>query len=218
MNLHHERIAGARQGIKLGLNTQHEEAAAFLGAKKGVLILDMRDARTGEQLVYWERENIITLDAGILAARLFRNSLDPSASQNNGLTMLAVGTGATGNLLSPDAPQNTQRRLNNEISRKAFEVAQYRNASGVAVAFPTNIVDFTTVFGEAEAVGPLNEMGLMSTASANPGTLNPINNGPSNYDATIDVTGKDIMVNYLTFSVVTKPSTATLAITWRLTF
>ncbi len=218
MSFHHERIAGARQGIKLGLSTQHDEAAAFLGAKKGVLIFDMRDARTGEQIAYWEKENIITKDAGILAARLFRNSLDPSAAQNNGLTMLAVGTGATGNLLSPDAPQNTQRRLNNEIARKAFASAQYRNASGVAVAFPTNIVDFTTVYGEAEAVGPLNEMGLVSTASQNPATLNPIANGPTGYDATIDVTGKDIMVNYLTFSVVTKPATATLAITWRLTF
>lgn len=201
------------------MGLRYEEAAlALLGAKKGVLIFDMRDARTGEQLAFWEKENIITRDAGILAARLFRNSLDPSSAQNNGLTMLAVGTGATGNLLSPDAPQNTQRRLNNEIARKAFASAQYRNSNGVAVAFPTNIVDFTTVFGEAEAVGPLNEMGLLSTASLNPSTLNPIANGPSNYDPTIDVTGKDLMVNYLTFSVVTKPATATLAITWRLTF
>jgi len=219
MSFHHEKIQGPRQGVHLGLGIRHEEAAALmLGAKKGVLIFDMRDAKTGESLVYWEKENIITRDAGILAARLFRNSLDPSSAQNNGLTMLAVGTGATGNLLSPDAPQNTQRKLNNEIARKAFASAQYRNTSGVAVAFPTNIVDFTTVYGEAEAVGPLNEMGLMSTVSLNPGILNTISNGPSNYDATIDVTGKDLMVNYLTFSVISKPSTATLAITWRLSF
>lgn len=219
MSLHHEKIGGPRQGVHLGLGLHHEEATAMmLGAKSGTLILDMRDAKTGEQLAYFEKKNIITRDAGILAARLFRNSLDPSAAQNNGLTMLAVGTGATGNLLSPDAPQDTQRKLNNEIGRKAFSSAQYRNSNGVAVAYPTNIVDFTTVFGEAEAVGPLNEMGLMSTASQNPATTNPINNGPTGYDATIDVTGKDLMVNYLTFSVVTKPSTATLAITWRLTF
>jgi hypothetical protein len=206
----------ARTAMKVGLGITHE--ALMLGATRGDLIFDMRDTQSGETLVYWEKKNVITRDAGILAARLFRNSLDPSAAQNNGLVMLGVGTGATGNLLSPDAPQATQRKLNTEIARKAFSSAQYRNTSGVAVAFPTNIVDFTTVYGEAEAVGPLNEMGLMSTASVNPATLNPINNGPTGYDATIDVTGKDLMVNYLTFSVVTKPATATLAITWRLTF
>ena len=218
MSVHQEKISGPRQGVHLGMGIQHEELDRALGAKSGTLILDMRDAKTGEQLAYFEKKNIITLDAGILAARLFRNSLDPSAAQNNGLTMLAVGTGATGAILSPDAPQNTQRKLNTEIARKAFSSAQYRNASGVAVAYPTNIVDFTAVFSEAEAVGALNEMGLMSTASSNPATTNPINNGPTGYDATIDVTGKDIMVNYLTFSVVSKPATATLAITWRLTF
>lgn len=217
MSLHTEKVSGPRQGIKFGLGLQHEESL-MLGAKNGTLIFDMRDSQTGEMLTYWEKKNIITRDAGLLAARLFRNSLDPSAAQNNGLTMLGVGTGATGNLLSPDAPQNTQRKLNNGIARKTFSSSQYRNSSGVAVAYPTNIVDFTAIFGEAEAVGPLNEMGLMSTASMNPATTNPINNGPTGYDATIDVTGKDLMVNYLTFSVVTKPATATLAITWRLTF
>lgn len=217
MSLHHEKIKAPNQGIKLGLGLSHMETA-FLGGAEGVFIFDMRDAKTGEQLHYFEKKNIITKDAGILAARLFRNSLDPSAVQNNGLTMLAVGTGATGNLLSPDAPQSTQRKLNTEIARKTFSSVQFRNASGVAVAYPTNIVDFTTVYGEAEAVGPLNEMGLMSTASMNPATTNPINNGPVGYDATIDVTGKDLMANYLTFSVVSKPATATLAITWRLTF
>lgn len=218
MSVHHDKIGGPKQGIKMGLGVHYDEMEYMLGAKKGSIIFDLRDTVSGEQILYWEKPNIITRDAGILAARLFRNSLYPSAGQNNGLTMLAVGTGATGNLLSPDAPQATQRKLNNEIARKGFASAQCRNSSGAAVNFDTNIVDFTTVYGEAEAVGPLNEMGLVSTASLNPSTRNPINNGPSNYDATIDVSGKDLMVNYLTFSVVTKPATATLAITWRLTF
>lgn len=217
MGVHQEKVRGARQGVHLGLGLSYDEAL-MLGARSGTFIFDMRDAQTDESLVYFEKKNIITRDAGILAARLFRNSLDPSVVQSNGLTMLAVGTGATGSLLSPDAPQATQRKLNTEIARKTFAATPYRNTSGVAVAYPTNIVDYTTVFGEAEAVGPLNEMGLMSTVSLNPGTTNPINNGPVGYDATIDVTGKDLMVNYLTFSVVTKPATATLAITWRLTF
>lgn len=190
----------------------------FMQRATGEFLFEMRDAKTGRLLVGWRRFQTITLDAGILAARLFRNSLDPSRVQSNGLTMLGVGTGATGNLLSPDAPQTTQRKLNEEIGRKAFASTQYRNVDGIAVAYPTHIVDFTTTFGEGEAVGPLNEMGLMCTASLNPATKNPINNGPTNYDATIDVTGYDLMANYLTFSVVTKPSTAVLTITWRLTF
>jgi hypothetical protein len=185
---------------------------------KGKFIFDMKDAETGAQLVYWERDNVITLDAGILAATLFKDSQTPLPGVNNGLKMLGVGTGATGLVLSPDAPQPTQRRLNAEIERKPFSSTQYRDANGVAVAYRTHIVDFTTTFTESEAVGPLNEMGLMSTASSNPGEQNPIMNGPTDYDPTIDVDGYDIMVNYLTFSVISKPNTAILSITWRLTF
>jgi len=192
------------------------------GPKKGQLFIEMIDARTGEVLDERELDNIITLDAGILAARLFKDSETPTAGRNNGLIMLGVGTGAPGNLLSPDAPQREQRRLVVEIGRKAFSSTQFRNADGVAVAYPTNIVDFTTTFGEGEAVGPLNEMGLMNTYSLSPATRNPIDNGPGTptptYDPTIDVTGHDILANYLTFSVITKPSTAVLSITWRLTF
>jgi hypothetical protein len=216
MSLHQEKMSPAkRSAVSLGMSLSHNDG---LTAPEGLFIFDMRDAETGEQLVYWEKKNIITKDAGILAARLFKDSAEPHAGQNNGIRMLSVGTGATGNLLSPDAPMATQRRLNNEIERKSFATTQFRNADGVAVDYPTNIVDFTTTFGEAEAVGPLNEMGLLSTMSASPATKNHIENGPNDYDATIDVSEKDILVNYLTFSVVTKPATAVLSITWRLSF
>lgn len=211
--VHHDKMARTRQAVKMGLDIVHDETG-FFAPKKGTLILEMRDARTGEVLAHFEKDNLIVKDAGILMASLAKGD----AVNPNGMTMLAVGTGATGNLLSPDAPQPGQRRLNNEIARKAFSSKQYRNADGVAVSYRTNIVDFTATFGEAEAVGPLNEMGIMSTASANPATKNLINNGPTDYDPSIDVSGKDLLVNYLTFSVVTKPATAVLAITWRLTF
>jgi hypothetical protein len=217
MGMHQEHMRGIGEGVKLGMQITHPELWAPL-LKQGTVTFEMRDAATGKLLAYWEKDNRITLDAGILAARLFKNSLDPSPIQNNGLIMLGVGTGATGNILSPDAPQATQRKLNVEIARKAFASTQFRNAVGIAVSYPTHIVDFTTVFGEAEAVGPLNEMGLMCTASLNPLVSNPINNGPTNYDSTIDVTGKDILANYLPFSVVSKPPGAVLSITWRLTF
>lgn len=186
----------------------------LMGMAKGVFIFDMRDALTGEQLVYWERPQIITLDAGIMAARLFKDPAEPA----HGLNMLAVGTGATGALLSPNAPDNRQRKLNAEIGRKAFTSTAFRDSLGNAVAYPTNIVDFTTTFGEAEAVGPLNEMGLVSTISANAAILNPNPNTFPTRDTTVDLADYDVLINYLTYAVVSKPSTAVLTITWRLSF
>lgn len=183
-----------------------------MGSAKGEFFFKMTDARTGEVLTEWHRPQVIVLDAGLVAAAHFKGEM------SGGVKMLAIGTGATGNLLSPDAPQNTQRKLNNEITRKAFSSTTYRTAEGVAVSYRTNIVDFTTTFGESEAVGALNEMGLLVPYSLNPATTNPINNGPTNYDASIDTEGLDLLVNYLSFSVVSKASTAVLAITWRLTF
>jgi len=211
------KVGCPRSGMKLGMGILHREPVIMLPSK-GTFIFDMWDAETGEVLAYWRKDNIITLDAGILAASLFADSTVPNPSDNNGLKMLAVGTGATGNVLSPDAPQATQRALNNEIERKAFSSVVFRNTDGVAVSIRTNVVDFTTTFGEGEAVGPLNEMGLLSPASNNPSIRNPIPNGPTDYDPTIDVTGYDILANYLTFGVISKPSTAILSLTWRLTF
>lgn len=209
--LHSDRIKRAGgQLVEVGMNLKHNEHPMM--TPKGTFIFDMRDAKTGEQLAYFEKDNIITRDAGIAAAAHFKGDL------TGGLKMLAIGTGATGNLLSPDAPQATQRMLNNEIQRKAFSSTTYRTAEGVAVSYRTNIVDFTTTYSESEAVGALNEMGLIVPASINPETKNPIDNGPSGYDPSIDVSGMDLLVNYLTFSVISKPSTAVLAITWRLTF
>lgn len=210
MARHQERMQRTRQAVKMGLGLQFPEVG--LSPRKGTFIFDLRDAQTGEVLTYFEKDNIITRDAGLVAAAHFKGEM------SGGLKMLAVGTGATGNLLSPDAPQDTQRALNNEIARKAFSSSTYRTSEGVAVSYRTNIVDFTTTFGESEAVGALNEMGLLVPYSTNPATKNPIDNGPSNYDASIDTQGLDLLVNYLTFSVVSKPATAVLAITWRLTF
>lgn len=198
-------------GVKL--DAEYFYQAHLPALCKGRVIFDLRDAETGEVIEYWEKDNIVTRDAGILAAIRFSES-----GTRNPLNMLAVGTGATGALLSPDAPQNTQRALNTEIERKPFSNVQYRDSDGNAVAIPTNIVDYTTVYSEGEAVGPLNEMGLMSTISNNVAVRYPILNGPTGYDATIDVTSSDIIANYLTFSVVSKPSSAVLGITWRITF
>ena len=211
MSTFNDNFPKGSSAFKLGFGLSH---SANLTQPKGTFILTMTDSQTGEVLEHWVRDNVITHDAGILAARLFKNSAEP----NHGVNMLSVGTGATGALLSPDAPSADQRRLNNEIARKGFSSTTFRNQSGVAVAYPTNIVDFTTTFGEAEAVGPLNEMGLLCTISDNVTVKNPNPNAYPLRDTTLDITQYDVLVNYLTFSVVTKPSTAILTITWRLTF
>lgn len=184
-----------------------------LQTPRGDFILEMRDSESGEVLHAFEKKNIITRDAGILASYMF--STRESA---RGLYMLSIGTGANGDLLNPIAPTNVQRRLNNEISRKAFSSIVYRDSTGAISDVPTNIVDYTTTFTEAEAVGPLNEMGVISPISLNAGVQNHNPNAHPTYDTSVDIRDYDVLVNYLTFSVISKPSTAVLTITWRFTF
>ena len=211
-----ENFKKARTGFKVGMGLSHEERSCL--RVKGTVFFEIKDAQTGEIQLEHQQDNVVTLDAGLLVARLMKDNQEPA----HGLNMLAVGTGALGAVLNPDAPSNTQRRLNNEIARKPFAETTFRDSNGAAVAIPTNVVDFTTIFGDAEAVGPLNEMGLLSTISDNPGVKNDNPNfagqGGQPYDPTVDVTRYDILANYLTFSVISKPVGSLLTITWRLTF
>jgi hypothetical protein len=193
----------------MGLGLRYETR---LTVPDGIFIFDLKDL-DGNQLAYWEKPNLITLDAGILVARLVKDNLEPP----HGINMLAVGTGATGAVLSPDSPDPKQRKLNGEIARKAFASSTFRDAGGNAVSIPTNIVDYTTTFGEGEAVGPLNEMGLLSTISNNPGTTNPNPDTFPTRDVTVDVTNYDMLLNYLPFAPISKPSAAILTLTWRIT-
>lgn len=213
-----ENIRPARTGFKLGMGQRMAEAAMILATAKGRVFIELHDAATGKLQEHREVDNVVTLDAGLLVARLLK---DPQEAAH-GINMLGVGTGALGAVLNPDAPTNQQRRLNNEVQRKPFSETTFRDGDGAAVSIPTNVVDFTTVYGESEAVGPLNEMGLLSTISDNTATINNNPNfagqGGEPYDPTIDVTNYDMLVNYLTFSVISKPATSILTITWRLTF
>lgn len=164
----------------------------------------------------WERRNLVVLDASILIARLMKDNQEPP----KGIFALAVGTGDVGwNPMSPPAPTNTQRALYSEITRKTFSNTQFIDSGAVPVAYPTKVVDFTTIFTESEAVGPLVEMGLLGgNIDTNLSITNPVSppNGP--YDDTVDLTQFETLVNYLTFPVVNKPATSTLEIVWRLTF
>lgn len=208
-----DSIKQAKDAFRLGMGLRFKEMFDIPNALKGEVFFEMRDAKTGRLLYKEHKKNLITLDAGILVMRLLKDPDEPA----HGLNMLAIGTGATGPVLSPNAPDNRQRKLNAEIARKAFSSTVFRDGSGNAVAYPTNIVDFTCTFGEAEAVGPLNEMGILSTISDNPSIQNNSPNSFPTRDTTVDVSSLDMLNNYLTFSVISKPSTAVLTITWRLT-
>lgn len=211
-----DRMRKLRSAFKVGLQAMYEDRVP--GAVKGEIFLKMWDPDTGEVGAEWHHTNVITLDASLIVARLMKDPAEPP----HGINMLAVGTGANGSLLNPDLPPKEQRRLNNEIDRKTFSETTFRDPEGNAVAIPTNVVDFTTVFSQAEAVGPLNEMGLMSTISDNRLTLNLNPNaagqGGQTYDPTVDSAQYDNLVNYHTFGVISKPNNMVLGITWRLTF
>lgn len=209
-----ERFNRPGESARLGIELPFEERSKGLTVlAKGEFFIKMVDGTTGEVLVDRHIENIITLDAGILAAILFR---DPET--RNGANMLAIGTGATGALLSPDAPDSRQRKLNAEITRKTWSSSVFRDTDGNAVAIPTNILDWTVTYDESEAVGPLNEMGILSTISDNPSVKNDNPDVFPARDVTQDLSEYDILVNYLSFAVISKPATARLTITWRITF
>lgn len=181
---------------------------------RGDVFLSMHEQ--GKLIDYRELRNLVVLDASILIARLMKNSQEPP----HGCFALAVGTGQVGwNPMSPPAPTNTQRSLYSELARKTFATTQFIDASSIPTAIPTHVVDFTTTFAEAEAVGPLVEMGLLGgNVSSNLAIRNPVTPPNGAYDPTVDLTTKDSLVNYLTFPVINKPPTSTLSIVWRLTF
>ena len=182
---------------------------------RGDVFMTLRDGASGEVQEEREHRNLVVLDASILIARLMKDNAEPP----KGIFALAVGTGDVGwNPMNPPAATNTQRALYSEITRKTFADTEFLDAGAVPVAFPTKVVDFTTIFTESEAVGPLVEMGLLGgNISTNMAITNPVSppNGP--YDATVDLTNFDTLVNYLTFPVVNKPATSTLEIVWRIT-
>lgn len=214
---HNDKVPAPREALKMGMNLGSEDSIMRV---KGEYIIHLEDCATGKVLDHRELSNIVTLDGGILVAILLASGsgLTRTASQQ-GLTMLAVGTGATGPLLNPDAPDPRQRKLNNELWRKPFVNTVFRNSTGGAVAYPTNVVDLTAQFGPGEAEGPLNEMGLIRSITLGPTPGTPIAPAPvfPNYDPTVDMSNFDLLANYTTMSVVSKLPNSLLTITWRIT-
>lgn len=203
-----DRVSPPSDSFKSMLNTFYTESCDL---PSGHVFFKLEDL-DGNVIAEWGKKNLITLDAGILTGMQIG-----ARPANRGLYMLAVGTGATGSLLNPDIPDPRQRKLNAEIARKAFSSIVFRNPDGSVSAIPTNVMDYTVQFGSGEAVGPLNEMGLISPVSTNPLTLNPNPDTFPSRDVSRDLTQYDILFNYLTFGVQTKPTNSILTITWRLT-
>jgi hypothetical protein len=191
---------------------------------KGEVFWTLTDVNTGE-VITGSKKNVVTLDAGILLARLMKGPDSPSPNvmePNYGIYALAVGTGEPGwNPLNPPPANVFQRYLYSEIARKTFSSSNFVDVTGSPSSIPTNVIDFTFSFGTSEAVGPLVEMGLVGGDCStllnerNPPQCNP--NTPD-YDPTVSLVGKDTLCNYLTFPVINKTSSMTLSWTWRLTF
>tara|TARA_B100001287_G_C22656426_1_gene517972 strand:+ start:1040 stop:1711 length:672 start_codon:yes stop_codon:yes gene_type:complete len=200
--------------VNFGLGFNEEIGVKVKGDVFGVL-----QHEDGQEEIVLDKSNIYTLDGGILAALLF--SRNKGTGFDRGIDMLAVGTGASGSTASPDIADFRQRKINNPLFRKGFTSVVYRTQDGLISNVPTNIVDFTTTFESSDAVGALTEMGLMSTKDGvgnNTADFDQLTDTFPDRNLTTDITTKDILVNYLTFPVINKPSGAILAITWRLTF
>lgn len=189
---------------------------------KGEVFWEMKDSATGE-ITGGHLKNVVTLDASILLARFIKGTgtAVPYLSEPKfGGYALAVGTGDVAwNPLLPPAATPTQRSLYNELSRKAISSTSFITSSGTISGVPTNVIDLTTIFAEAEAVGALTEMGIIGgDLNTNMAILNPVLPPNGTYDPTVNLVGLDTLVNYLTFPVINKPATATLSWTWRLSF
>jgi len=206
--------------INFGLGFEDKLGIKVKGDVFGVLQYE-----NGKEEIVLDKSNVYTLDGGILAAILF--SKDLGAGFARGIDMLAVGTGASGSSASPDIADYRQRSINTPLFRKGFTSRVYRTQDGSISKdindnpIPTNIVDFTTTFESADAVGALTEMGLMCTlsgVSGGPAEFNQLQDVFPTRDLESKISEYDILVNYLTFPVINKPSGAILAITWRLTF
>lgn len=207
----------ASDSMMMSLNSSGEESYSF--KIKGEIFWELRDELTG-QVEKGKLKNVVTLDGGILVARLLKGTLTPNVSEPKfGIYALAVGTGDVGwNPLIPPPATNTQRSLFNEIGRKAVASSNFIDKSGMVSSIPTNVIDFSFTFSNSEAVGPLTEMALIGgDISTNMAVTNPVLPPNGTYDPTVNLVGKDTLVNYLTFPVLSKSPTSSLSWTWRIT-
>lgn len=203
-------------GMSINMNFREEYQLL-----KGEIFWELADAKTEKVIRKGHFPNIVTRDASILIARLMKSPpVANTSTPKFGVFALAVGTGDVGwDPLNPPAANRNQRSLFNEIARKQMSSSSFIDEDGNISSIPTNIVDFTAVFSESEAVGALTEMGIIGgDVDTNMAVRNPILPPNGTYDPTVDVTGKDLLGNYKTFGAISKPAGTTLGFTWRFTF
>lgn len=213
-----ETVRRIFSGLKFAFGLEGDQYQEVLGraAFKGEVFLAVHDAASGQVLEERHIPNVVTKDLSILLARLCAGS-----SVQGGITALALGSGdpAWDSMPAPPLPGEGQRSLQNEIFRKPIHEVRFIDAGGNDTGGrPAHVVDFTTIFGASEAAAPLREMGLLGGDAdpVYPPSSPPVGNG-EDHD-TFDVRGYDTLCNYLTFPVIHKPASATLTLTWRLTF
>lgn len=219
----HDKFPQAVDGnLRGSMSILERENFAIGSLYEGEIFYELRDGSSGNLIESGSLgKNIVTRDASILVARLMKSPASPNVSEPRfGCFALAMGTGDVGwDPMNPPAATKTQRSLYNEIGRKQFAVTSFVTSGGAISSIPTNVVDLTTTFSESEVVGPLTEMGIIGgDVDTNMAIRNPILPANGMYDPTVDVVGKDLLVNYKTFKVINKPAGTTISYTWRLSF
>lgn len=177
--------------MKLGSALRYQEEGPKM---KGHLTIRLHE--NDKEVHRYEQNNIIVNSASILIARLLKDNSEPT----NGISYLGVGSGAgSWNAFDPPAPTTSQTQLENEFSRKQIDLKSFVDPdTGEPTTTPTNIVDYSVTFGEAEAVGPIMELALFG--------------GDAN-----DALNSGTMVNWRTFPVINKTNSMIMTIIFRIT-
>lgn len=141
-------------------------------------------------------KNLIVNKASLFMAKRMR----PGTNWGSGIGYLEVGTGVgTGTTQLPQAEVLTQVALRTPLLRKAITSWTYLDTGNNPTATETNVIQLTTTFNEAEAVGAIVEMGLFGGDST-------------------ATNGTGYMFNYKTFPVWNKQNDMKLTVVWKLTF
>lgn len=179
---------------------------------KGEIFIKLGASNREECIVNPDRHfNNIIVDvcSNLIASWAFTGTVATVGNHIKGIMTLAVGTGVIGwDLQNPPAETAAQSLLNVELARNPFASKTYVTVGGLPSATRTNIIDLTTTYLEAEAVGPLVEMGLFGGNYHNDDGTGP--------DST--ATNGGTMINFKTFKVINKSNTSKLTVVWRLSF
>lgn len=183
----------AKIGGGMSFHPLLSESESVSGMLSGRLIFRLSEG--GKVIREYDHKNLIVNGASILVASLLK---DPSQS---GIKYLAIGRGGGASWFTdPPQPTSTQVKLVGEVYRKEIKQKMYVDPkTGDYTSIPSNIVDYIVTFNESEANGQLVEMGMFGGNSATP-------------DA-----DSGILVNYRTFPVISKTSTMSLSVIFRIT-